>query len=137
MYSMIVQARIAQGHQRHHEAAPQTHGDHVGQMWEFFRLLKRFEPLNYGLEDEEIDEKFEKYSGEDKNYLTERDNLLTDITKDMEEYRFYLASEKIYHYTWNILADKIIEESKKIFFHIMRFYDISSIEIYSLTVSPI
>ena len=33
----------------------------------------------------------------------------------MEEYRFYMAAEKLYHYTWHTLADKIIEESKKIF----------------------
>lgn len=66
-------------------------------------------------EDIKYDEKFEKYSEEDLKLKTERHDLLTDITKDMEEYRFYLASEKIYHYTWHILADKILEGSKKIF----------------------
>ena len=35
-----------------------------------------------------------------------------DITEDMENYRFYLASEKIYHYVWHEFADKIIEETK-------------------------
>ncbi len=35
-----------------------------------------------------------------------------DITKDMEELRFYIAAEKIYHYIWHMFADKIIEESK-------------------------
>ncbi len=38
--------------------------------------------------------------------------IISDITVDMENYRFYLASEKIYHFTWHEFADKIIEESK-------------------------
>ena len=41
------------------------------------------------------------------------DVLARDITADMEEYRFHLAVEKIYHYIWHCLADEIIEESKK------------------------
>lgn len=36
-----------------------------------------------------------------------------EITDDMENYRFYLAAEKLYHYVWHRLADQIIEESKK------------------------
>lgn len=35
-----------------------------------------------------------------------------DITTDMDNYRFHLAAEKIYHYIWHRLADEIIEESK-------------------------
>ena len=41
--------------------------------------------------------------------------MISDITKDMEEFRFYMAGEKIYHYTWHTLADIILEDSKKIF----------------------
>ena len=44
----------------------------------------------------------------------ELDKLLIDTTKDMGEYRFYMAAERLYHYTWHTLADKIIEESKKV-----------------------
>ncbi|MEK9178074.1 MAG: class I tRNA ligase family protein, partial [Patescibacteria group bacterium] len=40
--------------------------------------------------------------------------LLTDITTDMENYRYYLAGEKLYHYVWHRFADNISEESKKI-----------------------
>lgn len=36
-----------------------------------------------------------------------------DITSDMDNYRFHLASEKIYQYIWHRFADEIIEESKK------------------------
>ncbi len=32
----------------------------------------------------------------------------------MDNYRFYLAAEKIYHYVWHRYADVIIEESKPI-----------------------
>jgi len=39
--------------------------------------------------------------------------LISDITKDIEEYRFYLAGEKIYHYVWHTFADIIIEACKK------------------------
>ncbi|MEK7213711.1 MAG: valine--tRNA ligase [Patescibacteria group bacterium] len=40
--------------------------------------------------------------------------LITDITSDMENYRLYLAGEKLYHYVWHTFADIIIENSKKI-----------------------
>ncbi|MEX0909867.1 MAG: valine--tRNA ligase [Candidatus Paceibacterota bacterium] len=38
--------------------------------------------------------------------------VLLDITSDIENYRLYLAGEKLYHYFWHTFADKIIEESK-------------------------
>ena len=40
------------------------------------------------------------------------DDLAKDITDDLDNYRFHLASEKIYHYFWHTFADIIIEESK-------------------------
>ena len=40
-------------------------------------------------------------------------NVITkEVTADLDNYRFYLASEKIYHYIWHTFADIIIEESK-------------------------
>lgn len=50
----------------------------------------------------------------DKKHLEELDAFTKDITADMDEYRVYLAAEKIYHYIWHTLADKILEESKPI-----------------------
>lgn len=35
-----------------------------------------------------------------------------DITKDLEEYRLHLASEKIYDYFWKVFCDEIIETRK-------------------------
>jgi len=51
-------------------------------------------------------------TAEDQKNLDELNATAQDLTKDMEEYRFYLAAEKIYHYVWHTFADKIIEESK-------------------------
>ena len=42
-------------------------------------------------------------------------DIATDVTKDFEEYRIYLAAEKLYHYAWDTLAAEIIEDSKGIF----------------------
>jgi valyl-tRNA synthetase len=41
-------------------------------------------------------------------------DIIVDITSDMENYRLYLAAEKLYHYTWHEFADVIIENSKKV-----------------------
>lgn len=66
-------------------------------------------------------EKTEDYNPEsilteaDQNLLEEFSNIVKDITSDMENYRFHLASEKIYHYIWHRYADEILEESKIIF----------------------
>ncbi|MBI2064611.1 MAG: valine--tRNA ligase [Candidatus Yanofskybacteria bacterium] len=51
-------------------------------------------------------------TAEDQGYIDELKITSKDITKDMDEFRFYLAAEKIYHYIWHTFADKIIEESK-------------------------
>jgi valyl-tRNA synthetase len=45
-----------------------------------------------------------------KNALGE---IVKDVTSDMENFRYYLAGEKLYHYFWHTFADIIIEESKK------------------------
>lgn len=49
---------------------------------------------------------------ENKKYMEEFRELVKDVTADMENYRFYLAAEKLYHYTWHTFADIIIEKSK-------------------------
>src|SRR3989344_3615922 len=51
--------------------------------------------------------------GLDKELVDEFGKLTKNITDDMENYRFYIAAEKIYHYIWHRFADEIIEESKK------------------------
>lgn len=48
----------------------------------------------------------------DLELVDEFNALAKDITDDMENYRFYIAAEKIYAYIWHRFADQIIEESK-------------------------
>ncbi len=47
------------------------------------------------------------------NKLKEFDLLKKELTKEMQEYKLYLVTEKLYHYTWHELADKIIEDVKE------------------------
>lgn len=60
------------------------------------------------------DEKPETLSIDENNIIDEFEANLIDITIDIENYRLYLASEKMYHYVWHTFADKIIEDSKEI-----------------------
>lgn len=57
-------------------------------------------------------DKSEVVSEQDQKIISEFNNLIKDVTLDMDKYRFYLAAEKLYHYVWHEFADKIIEESK-------------------------
>ncbi len=52
-------------------------------------------------------------SEKDKEYLDAFSNLVKEITKEFEEYKLYLVSEKLYHYFWHTFADIIIEDCKK------------------------
>ena len=54
------------------------------------------------------------FSSRERELLNNIDALVEDVTLDIEEYRAYMAAEKIYHYIWHEFADKIIEESKPI-----------------------
>lgn len=53
-----------------------------------------------------------KLTPADAAHIAELKTVLADITLDMNNYRYYLAGEKLYHYFWHTFADKIIEESK-------------------------
>ena len=54
-----------------------------------------------------------KYDIEDKKSDEELRALLSEVTKEMDEYKFYIVAEKLYHYFWHTFADIIIERSKK------------------------
>ena len=60
------------------------------------------------------DEDISTYTPADAALREERHAMFVDVTNDMEAYRFYMAAEKLYHYAWHTLADKILEESKGI-----------------------
>ncbi len=48
----------------------------------------------------------------DKRIISELTLLASDVTQDMEKYRFSDAAAKIYDFAWHTLADKHIEENK-------------------------
>jgi valyl-tRNA synthetase len=50
---------------------------------------------------------------DDKIVLANLDALCAEVTKDMEEYRVYMAAEKLYHYVWHTFADGYIEYAKQ------------------------
>lgn len=61
-----------------------------------------------------FDPDFAEWSKMDIEHRARLDQLVTEITKEMDNFRFYIAAEKIYHYSWHEFADKILEESKTI-----------------------
>jgi valyl-tRNA synthetase len=65
--------------------------------------------LMYAEPEEEIRPKFSK---KDLDNLRELKIFKKDIKEDIEKFRLYEASNKLYHYFWHIFADKIIEEAK-------------------------
>ncbi len=73
--------------------------------------ITRFVLSSFG--EEPIKTDLSMLTEKDKEILNNLDTMTADITKDMEEYRLYMAGEKIYHYIWNSFADKIIEENKE------------------------
>lgn len=67
----------------------------------------KVEAVNY-------DPDFKSWTPADLAHLKRQGELITEVTREMEEYKFYLVGEKLYHYVWHELADKILEESKPI-----------------------
>ena len=61
------------------------------------------------------DPSFKRWTETDKEHIKNLQTLVIEITKEMDEYKFYIVAEKLYQYIWHELADKIIEESKAIF----------------------
>ncbi|HVY72786.1 MAG TPA: valine--tRNA ligase [Candidatus Paceibacterota bacterium] len=55
----------------------------------------------------------QEHDGEIKSELKDEfDAIAADVTKDIEEYRIYMAADKLYHYVWDRFAAEILEESK-------------------------
>ena len=66
----------------------------------------------------------EKVTGIDPNNLPEFDeedkksdlglkDFIKEISKEMDEFRFSIVAEKVYHYFWHTFADVLIERSKE------------------------
>ncbi|MEK7575080.1 MAG: valine--tRNA ligase [Patescibacteria group bacterium] len=81
----------------------------ANKIWNITRFIIENTP------DTEYSPDFTEWCESDKKLVTERDNLIAESTKDVEEYRLYMAAEKLYHYSWHSFADIIIEDSKTVF----------------------
>jgi len=81
----------------------------VNKLWNIARFV--FE----NTEGETLDKDFNAYSVADDDLCRVRHDLMIEITKEMDEFKFYIVAEKLYHYAWHEFADKILEDSKAIF----------------------
>lgn len=80
----------------------------ANKLWNITRFITSYtEGISYN-------KSFTDFTVEDKKLIEERDSLFAEITKEMNEYKFYLVGEKLYQYAWSRLADVIIEESKAV-----------------------
>ena len=70
--------------------------------------------LTYLLEWKDLAERERVWAGfmSDQEWLKALDGIVEDVSSDIENYRFYLAGEKLYHLVWNTVADTLIEEMK-------------------------
>ncbi len=55
-----------------------------------------------------------KLSERDLEILSEFNRVSADVADEIEKFSLYLAAEKAYHYVWDELAAKVLEESKPI-----------------------
>ncbi|MDP2735549.1 MAG: valine--tRNA ligase [bacterium] len=55
-----------------------------------------------------------RLSVKDKKILSGFAKIKKETTKLVEEYRLSQAAENLYHYAWHELADKVLEDSKKV-----------------------
>lgn len=87
-------------------------------LWNITRfILSASEGERYGLAPVprvSFDADFKDWAPADLPHLKQLNDLVTEITKEMDEYKFYLVGEKLYQYAWHEFADKILEESKVI-----------------------
>jgi valyl-tRNA synthetase len=61
-----------------------------------------------------FDPDFKDWSASDIAHTERVQELVAEVTKEMDTFKFYIAAEKIYHYAWHEFADIILEESKPI-----------------------
>jgi valyl-tRNA synthetase len=81
----------------------------ANKLWNITRFIKTY------TEDITPDKNFTQYNPKDLELIKERDEIIKNITSEISGYKFYLAADKIYQYTWARLADVILEESRPIF----------------------
>lgn len=54
------------------------------------------------------------YTQNDAELITRLKEVAAEVTEHLNNFRYHLAAEKLYHYVWHEVADTILEESKPI-----------------------
>ena len=87
----------------------------ANKLWNITRLIEMMLADVKQKEGVDIRQALAQNSGKQKmldNRVQEINTLVADITTDLDAYRFHLATEKVYQYTWHTFADIILEEAK-------------------------
>ncbi len=74
--------------------------------------IKLKQIINSAGKTDDIKEANIKLNQEDQELLNQWLEIKQDISKDIEEYRLHIASEKLYNYFWKTFCDVIIEKLK-------------------------
>jgi valyl-tRNA synthetase len=82
-------------------------------IWNIARFIEMSRPASGAGTGEAADQNaIAAHTPLEHEYIKEIAALKTEITAHFDAYEFHLAAEKIYHYIWHTLADKIIEAEK-------------------------
>ena len=85
----------------------------VNKLWNVARFIfENTEGKNIDLGSKIYDPRF---NATDSKLWEEQQAFLTEISREMDECKFYIVAEKLYHYVWHELADKVLEGSKAVF----------------------
>ena len=83
-----------------------AYGKFANKLWNITRFVLT--------ETEGMEEEVE-YHTDDQALLQQHTDFFEEVGKEMDEYKFYLVGEKLYHYAWHTFADEILEQSKDVF----------------------
>ncbi|HEY5221241.1 MAG TPA: valine--tRNA ligase [Candidatus Paceibacterota bacterium] len=78
-------------------------------IWNIARFIQMNKPEGFA---DDVDAGAAKHIAA-REEIKELAALKAEVTKHIDDFEFHLAAEKLYHYVWHTLADKIIEQEKK------------------------
>jgi len=79
-------------------------------IWNIARFIYMNKPIE---KNSDLTFSNEMFSENHKKYIDEINKLKIEVTQNIEDFEFHLSAEKLYHYIWHTLADKIIEAEKE------------------------
>jgi valyl-tRNA synthetase len=88
------------------ESKVKAYRNFANKIWNATRFVLMSLPEDY----EHIDTGL---TADDTKLISQLDDIIAEVTDDIENYRLHLAAEKLYGYFWHEFADKIIEDKKQ------------------------